>query len=43
VLEFPARQAAEDWYASPEYQAILPIRVGATTSLFIVVDGVDEG
>ena len=42
ILEFPTRRAADDWYASPEYQAILPMRVRATTSQFTVVDGVAE-
>jgi uncharacterized protein (DUF1330 family) len=41
VLEFPTRSAALGWYNSPEYQQILPIRLGAATSQFIVVDGVD--
>ena len=42
VLEFPSRRAADEWYASPGYQAIRPIREQATTSQFIVVDGVAE-
>jgi uncharacterized protein (DUF1330 family) len=42
ILEFPSRQAADEWYASPEYQGILPMRVRATTSQFTVVDGVAE-
>src|SRR5678816_1099530 len=40
VLEFPTRHAALGWYNSPEYQQILPIRLGASHSQFIVVDGV---
>jgi uncharacterized protein (DUF1330 family) len=41
VLEFPTRSAALGWYNSPEYQQILPIRLGAARSQFVVVDGVD--
>jgi uncharacterized protein (DUF1330 family) len=42
MLEFPSRTAAEDWYASPAYQRVLPLRVAATTSQFIVVDGIEQ-
>jgi uncharacterized protein (DUF1330 family) len=42
VLQFPTRRAALDWYQSAEYQQILPIRLGAARSQFILVDGVDE-
>jgi len=42
ILEFPSRQAADEWYASPEYQGIQPMRVRATTSQFTIVDGVAE-
>ncbi len=41
VLEFPSRKAAEDWYNSPAYQKILPLRLNAMEAQFIVVDGVD--
>src|SRR5262249_12626641 len=41
LLEFPSRKAAEDWYHSPAYQKILPLRTNATPCQFIVVDGVD--
>ena len=41
VLEFPSRKAAEDWYNSPAYQKILPLRTNAIDAQFIVVDGVD--
>ena len=40
VVEFPSHQAAADFLASPEYQAILPIRQAASTSRAYVVDGV---
>ena len=40
MLEFPSRKAAEDWYHSPAYQKILPLRTNATECQFIVVDGV---
>ena len=40
VLEFPSRQAALNWRASPEYQAVLTIREAASTSRVYVVDGV---
>lgn len=32
ILEFPDKATAEAWYASPAYQAILGIRLGASTS-----------
>lgn len=40
VVEFPSRQAAADFLASPEYQAILRIRQAASTSRAYIVDGV---
>jgi uncharacterized protein (DUF1330 family) len=39
--EFPSRKAAEDWYNSPAYQKILPLRLNATECQFIVADGVE--
>jgi uncharacterized protein (DUF1330 family) len=41
MLEFPSRKAAEDWYNSPGYQKILPLRTNAIDAQFIVADGVD--
>jgi uncharacterized protein (DUF1330 family) len=41
VVEFPSRKAAEDWYHSPAYQKILPLRLNSTRCQFIVADGVD--
>ena len=41
MLEFPSRQKAEDWYRSPAYQRILPLRTQASRSQFVVADGVE--
>lgn len=41
VLEFPSMEAARAWYASPEYQGILPIRLRSTASRMAFVDGLD--
>jgi uncharacterized protein (DUF1330 family) len=41
VLEFPTRQAAVDWYRSPEYTEIKKLREGAASARLYVVDGVD--
>lgn len=43
VLEFPSLAAAKAWYASPEYQAILPIRLRSTRSRMMMVEGLDPG
>ena len=39
VVAFPDRAAAEAWYASPEYQAILPIALRASQRDLVIVDG----
>jgi uncharacterized protein (DUF1330 family) len=39
VLEFPDRPSAERFYNSPEYQEILPLRLGSATGSVIVVEG----
>jgi uncharacterized protein (DUF1330 family) len=39
VMEFPDRAAARAWYESDDYQAIAPIRQGASTTDIILVDG----
>lgn len=41
VIWFPDRAAAEAWYHSPEYQAIVPIRQANSTGSLIIVDGHD--
>jgi uncharacterized protein (DUF1330 family) len=40
VIEFPDRDHALEWYDSPAYQAILPLRTENTTSTVFIVDGV---
>ncbi len=39
ILEFPDRETAKAWRASPAYAAILPIRDASSTSRVYVVDG----
>ena len=39
ILEFESKQAFRAWYDSPEYQEILPLRVGSTPGTLVVVDG----
>ncbi len=36
VLEFPSRKAAKDWYDSADYQAVIPTRLAAMDSVFIL-------
>jgi uncharacterized protein (DUF1330 family) len=42
ILEFPSKATAEAWYASPAYQAILGIRLGASTSDAYLVETVAQ-
>ncbi len=39
ILEFPTLERAQAWHASPEYQAIAPIRYRAATSEMIMAEG----
>jgi uncharacterized protein (DUF1330 family) len=41
MLEFPSRAEAEEWYHSPEYQRILPLRTQSARCQFILVDGIE--
>jgi len=43
ILEFPSLAAAKAWYASPAYQAILPIRLRSTRSRMMMVEGLEPG
>jgi len=38
IIKFDDVAAAEGWYNSPEYQAVIPIRNEALDSVFIVVE-----
>ncbi len=40
VLEFPDMAAVKTWYASPEYQAILPYRTENSQGNMLFVEGV---
>ena len=40
MIEFDSREAAHNFYDSPEYQAILPGRLNSATSTLFLVDGV---
>ena len=42
VIEFPSETHARDWYASPAYRAILPLRTDNSDSNVFFVDGVDR-
>ena len=43
VIEFPDRERAKAWYASPAYQAILRLRTDHIEGDAILADGVPEG
>jgi len=40
ILEFPDKAAVKRWYASPEYQKILPLRLQNSTGRALIVEGV---
>ena len=42
IVEFPTREAFRAWYDSPEYQAILPMRLDAAPGTLIVANGLEE-
>jgi len=43
VIEFPDRAAAQQWYGSSAYQAILPLRTENADGTVFLIDGVDRG
>jgi uncharacterized protein (DUF1330 family) len=42
VVAFPDMERARSWYASPAYQAILPLRLRNSRGTVVLVDGVSE-
>jgi uncharacterized protein (DUF1330 family) len=42
VIQFPDRETARAWYASPAYQAILHLRTDNADSDIVLVDGVPD-
>ena len=40
IVEFPDLDAARAWYASPAYQAILPLRTTHIEGDAVIVEGV---
>ena len=43
VIAFPDLPTAHAWYASPGYQAILPLRTSNAVGGAVIVDGVPDG
>ena len=43
VIAFPDLANAHAWYASPGYQAILPLRTRNAIGGAVIVDGVPDG
>jgi len=43
VIAFPDRAAAEAWYASPAYRAIIALRTDNSEGNVVLVDGVGAG
>lgn len=41
IIEFPSTEKAREWYTSPLYQEILPIRQANARSSLILVEGVE--
>lgn len=39
VIKFKSRDDATAWYNSPEYRAVLPLRLEATEGFAVLVDG----
>ena len=42
IIEFPDVAAARRWYRSPEYQAVLPIRLRSSLGRVILIEGMSR-
>lgn len=43
IIEFPDAASATEWYESPAYQEILPLRTEHSSSIAALVEGVPDG
>lgn len=43
IIEFPDLERAHGWYASPAYQAILPLRIDNSDGVALIVEGTPAG
>ncbi|ACU38462.1 DUF1330 domain-containing protein [Actinosynnema mirum] len=43
IIGFPSADLAHEWYASPAYREILPLRTAHSRATTVVVAGVPEG
>jgi uncharacterized protein (DUF1330 family) len=43
MIEFPDIEHARQWYRSPAYQEILPLRAGNASSVIFLLDGLPAG
>lgn len=43
IIGFPSVQAARDWYHSPGYASIAPLRAEHSRSIIALLDGVPDG
>jgi uncharacterized protein (DUF1330 family) len=41
IIEFPDLTAARNFYDSPEYQEVIPLRTGASDGSLLIVEGPD--
>jgi uncharacterized protein (DUF1330 family) len=41
ILEFPSVEGARNFYGSPEYQAIVPLRTSTSDASLFIAEGVD--
>jgi len=43
IIAFPTLSAARSWYASPAYQALIPLRQQGAEGEVFIIEGVEEG
>jgi uncharacterized protein (DUF1330 family) len=40
IMKFPDKEAAMEWYNSPEYQSVIELRLAGTEGFALICDGV---